>query len=178
MRPCNERERQIVKDDILFWHEKRWRVHVLTVMPNHVHLLATLMEQGPGVWFALPDILHSVKRGSALKMNRLRGSQGPLWQTESFDRIVRDEREFNQKALYILSNAVKAGLAADAWRWDGFWCEGMPSSRAGSKPAQTLPPQPSVRGIPADVLIVKRRRKLPHWQLGGSTYFVTFRLRE
>jgi hypothetical protein len=44
-----------------------------------------------------------------------------VWQHESFDRIVRDAREFREKAQYILNNAVKAGLIEDGWAYDGFW---------------------------------------------------------
>jgi REP element-mobilizing transposase RayT len=184
VRPLSPEERQIVKADILFWHERRWRVHALTVMPDQVHVLATPLEMPPGRWHSLSDMLHSVKRGSALKINRLRGTRGPLWQSESFDPIIRNEQEFQEKAAYILSNAVKTRLVADGWRYDGFWCEGMSYGRAGSKPAQACvstpvgpdTPGPRGRGIPPDALIIKRRRKLPHWQLAGSTYLATFRL--
>jgi hypothetical protein len=122
-------ERGIVKDDILFWHGKKWTVHMLTVMPDHVHILATPLEKARGEWFPLSEILHSIKYGSALRINRLRGRRGALWLSESFDRIVRDEREFDQKATYILGNASVAGLVLDGWKWDGLWCEGMEKMR-------------------------------------------------
>jgi REP element-mobilizing transposase RayT len=115
----------VVRDDILFWHGSRWTVHALTVMPDHVHILASPLEMAPGRWHSLSTILRSVKCGAALKINRMRGRRGALWQAESFDRIVRDEREFDEKANYILSNAVKAELVKDGWEYDGLWCPGM-----------------------------------------------------
>jgi REP element-mobilizing transposase RayT len=124
-RSLTSHERQIVKKEIVFWHPSRWTVHILAVMPDHTHILVTPAETSPGRWYSLSTILHSVKRGSALKINPLRGRRGALWQSESFDRIVRDEREFHEKATYILSNAVKAGLVADGWEYDGLCCEGM-----------------------------------------------------
>jgi hypothetical protein len=36
---------------------------------------------------------------------------------------VRDQAEFDEKARYILNNAVKAGLVEDGWNYDGFWSE-------------------------------------------------------
>ena len=126
--PLTAQERRIVRDDILFWHQRRWHVHVLTVMPDHVHILATPQEEAPRRWYSLSRILASVKAGAALKINRLRGRRGSLWQSESFDRIVRDEREFDEKAIYILSNAVKAELVKDGWEYDGFWCDGLMDS--------------------------------------------------
>ena len=118
-------ERRTVKDCILHWHRTRWHVHALTVMPDHVHILAEPVERSEGQWYPLSTILHSVKRHSARSINRLRGRRGPLWQPESFDRIIRDEKEFDEKSNYILTNAVKSGLVTDGWLYDGFWCEGM-----------------------------------------------------
>lgn len=36
---------------------------------------------------------------------------------------MRDQEEFDEKAAYILNNAVKVGLAEDGWAYDGFWCD-------------------------------------------------------
>jgi putative transposase len=52
-----------------------------------------------------------------------RRRSGPLWQKETYDRIMRDRQEFDEKAGYILNNAVKAGIVSDGWEYDGFWCE-------------------------------------------------------
>jgi REP element-mobilizing transposase RayT len=92
-------------------------------MPDHVHILATPTECGAEQWFSLSKLLHSVKRHSARRINEARGRTSCLWQSESFDRMVRDEKEFREKAEYILNNAVKSGVAADGWEYDGFWCE-------------------------------------------------------
>jgi REP element-mobilizing transposase RayT len=114
-------ERAIIAEGILFWHPVKWHVHMFTVMPDHVHLLATPCEEKPGRWYALSRILHSVKSYTANAINQHRAMQGRLWQSESFDRIVRDAAEFDEKATYIFNNAVKANLATDGWRYDGFW---------------------------------------------------------
>lgn len=94
-------------------------------MPDHVHILARPLEHSKDQWHSLSAILRGVKRQSARAINRLRDRRGTLWQAESFDRIVRDQREFEEKGNYILGNAVKAGLVEDGWLYDGFWCEGM-----------------------------------------------------
>lgn len=124
--PLTTWERAIVAEGILFWHSAKWRVHTFTVMPDHVHLLATPCATRSGQWHALSPILHSVKSYPANTINQYRGTRGRLWQTESFDRIVRDAAEFDEKARYILNNAVKADLIADGWLYDGFWCDTDP----------------------------------------------------
>jgi len=106
-------------------------VHALTVMPNHVHVLATPLQQTAGAWVSLSKLVQSTKRHSAKEINAVRKTRGSLWQGEGFDRIVRDRAEFDEKARYIVNNAVKAGLAKDGWEYDGFWCEGMESGWDG-----------------------------------------------
>jgi putative transposase len=119
--PLSIQERAIIKDAILFWHPSKWHVHVLTVMPNHVHVLATPYEVDPGTWYSLSDILQSVKGYTAHEINASRNTKGRLWQSESFDRIVRDAAEYDEKAAYIFNNAVKAGLVTDGLAYEGFW---------------------------------------------------------
>ena len=118
-------ERAVVKRAILHWHQEKWRVHVLTVMPDHAHLLASPLLSGPNEWYSLSGIMHSVKRHSARQINLVRGRQGKLWQAETYDRLVRDEAEFDGKSRYVLANALRRGLAEDPWKYDGFWCESM-----------------------------------------------------
>ena len=75
-------------------------------MPNHVHLLVT-----PDV--PVSKLTQSLKRFTAREANRLLQLTGiPFWQDESYDRLVRDEIEFQRIARYIEWNPVKAGLAS------------------------------------------------------------------
>ncbi len=88
-------------------------LHAFVVMPNHVHMLAA-----PAV--ALPKLTKSLKGITAKRANAMLASTGsPFWQEESFDRLVRDEREFERIRKYIEQNPVRAGLAAEAhqYRW-------------------------------------------------------------
>jgi len=86
-------------------------------MPDHVHLLLTPLQRSQDSWYSLRELLHSVKSYSAHLINRMRGSSGPVWQPESFDRLIRDDDEFHQKWNYMLMNPVKAGLASRPWEY-------------------------------------------------------------
>jgi putative transposase len=46
-----------------------------------------------------------------MKLTNKERGQGVVWQDERFDRIVRDEKEFNEKWEYIKTNPVKNGLS-------------------------------------------------------------------
>ena len=79
------------------------------------------MEFSEGYWYRLDEILKSIKSFSAKEINRLRGSNGKIWQSEGYDRIIRDENEYGEKMNYILQNAVRNGLAKNGFEYHGFW---------------------------------------------------------
>jgi putative transposase len=92
---------------------EHYRLHAFVVMPNHVHMLAT-----PAV--ALPILTKSLKGITAKRANAMLALTGtPFWQDETFDRLVRDRREFEKVARYIEENPVRAGLVGEAseYRW-------------------------------------------------------------
>ena len=104
-------ERTITLDAIRYWDGLKWRLYTAVVLPDHVHALAQPLLQPEDGTYNLSEVLHSVKRFSARKINQGRGVQGSLWQDECFDRIVRDDAEFLEKWQYIRNNPVKAALA-------------------------------------------------------------------
>jgi REP element-mobilizing transposase RayT len=83
---------------------------------------------------SLPTLVRQVKGPSALAANRLLGRMGePFWQSEYFDRQVRNEREFAQIQRYIEWNPVKAGLVVQPEDYPGSsaYKGGRASARAG-----------------------------------------------
>ena len=80
--------------------------HSWVIMPNHVHLLFTPHSD-------VSQILRRLKGYTARQANQLLRSTGqPSWQDESYERLVRSREEFRRIESYILTNPVKAGLAA------------------------------------------------------------------
>ncbi len=100
--------RQIVTDALMFFEGERQTMHALVVMPNHVHLLVT-----PAPGWALEKLTQSWKGFTSRQINAHLGREGPLWQQESFDRIVRHEAHFERVVRYIAENPKKAGLGAN-----------------------------------------------------------------
>lgn len=95
------------------------RLHWLTiavVMPDHVHLLTTPLEET-----TLHNILRRIKTASAHRINKLLNRTGPLWQRESFDHILRNSESHREKADYIWNNPVRAGLVARADDYSWVW---------------------------------------------------------
>lgn len=92
---------------------KQYDLHAFTVMPNHVHMMLTLLPDAP----VLFKVMQGLKRFTGLYCNRCLEREGQFWETESYDHIVRDEREFWNILNYILRNPLKAGLVQGWEQW-------------------------------------------------------------
>ncbi|MBY0505131.1 MAG: transposase [Bryobacteraceae bacterium] len=85
---------------------KHFDTHAFVVMANHVHLLMTPLVP-------LPKLMHSLKSITAKQANiALNRTGAAFWQAESFDHMVRNDKEFARIVEYIHYNPVKAGLVA------------------------------------------------------------------
>jgi REP element-mobilizing transposase RayT len=73
----------------------------------------------PVEYHSLAQITHSIKSYSANRIQRLLNRKGSIWQDESYDRILRDEKEYLEKMNYIMNNPLKAGLVEkpEDYRW-------------------------------------------------------------
>ena len=81
-------------------------------MPNHAHVLFSVMPAYP-----LGEIVGSWKRFTARKANEHLRRNGSFWQTEYWDRFIRNDAHFCASEEYIDQNPVKAGLAAEPRLW-------------------------------------------------------------
>ena len=109
-------ERDVILQSILYGHEHdQYELYVACVMPDHVHLLFEPQikdqnEGGGAVFWPLKDILHGIKSASAHRINKLHGTIGRVWEKESFDRIIRSERDLQEKFRYICRNPWDSGV--------------------------------------------------------------------
>ncbi|HKF21810.1 MAG TPA: transposase [Candidatus Angelobacter sp.] len=110
--------RSIALKHCIFENEKRIELHAVVIMPTHIHLLFTALENDHAEPFSLAEIMKGIKGSSAYNINKRLGRRGQLWQDESFDRLMRSG-EFERKFNYICANPVDAGLCnrPKAYRW-------------------------------------------------------------
>jgi len=91
----------------------RYRLHAWVVMPNHVHVVATIVDGYP-----LERIVHNWKSFTGHALRKAFGCRA-VWQADYWDRFIRDERHFAAALAYVEGNPMKAGLVrtAEEWRW-------------------------------------------------------------
>jgi REP element-mobilizing transposase RayT len=77
-----------------------------------VHVLFTVFPEYP-----LGAIVSSWKRFTAREANIKLGRSGAFWQTEYWDRFIRNDAHFRATADYIDNNPVKAGFVSEPQFW-------------------------------------------------------------
>jgi REP element-mobilizing transposase RayT len=110
-------ERRIVLDHVRSGHGRFYDLAAAMVMPDHVHLILK-----PLASFTPSRILKGIKGVAARLLNEHRGTCGPLWQDESWDRILRDVREFDEKLQYMYDNPARRGIITAGEEYDGWYC--------------------------------------------------------
>ena len=115
-----ESARAIVFEACLYANRKRFNLHGLVVMPDHVHLVYTPLadENGP---FSVAEIMQAIKSASAHRINQALGRKGCVWQQESFDRVLRREESIEMKVEYVLNNPVRSGLVRLPGEYPWLW---------------------------------------------------------
>ncbi|MFI5378218.1 MAG: helicase C-terminal domain-containing protein, partial [Tepidisphaerales bacterium] len=118
---------QLVTDSLKHFDGQRYHLFAWCIMPNHVHAVLK-----PLAGFTLAGILHSWKSFTANRANEILNRNGEFWQTEYYDRIIRNSAEFDRCLKYILDNPAKAGL--QDWPWVAMNEEKIGLLRRGELP--------------------------------------------
>jgi len=97
---------------LMHFDQERYEVICSTVMSNHVHFVFHKLDR------SLSKIMKSLKGFSAREANKALERTGQsFWQSESYDRVIRDDLELKRTINYVLNNPVKAGLVNNWWEW-------------------------------------------------------------
>ena len=84
--PLTNEARDIVMHCCMKGNHTKFHLHGVVVMPDHVHLMLTPLQDENDWTIGLPAILKLIKGASARGVNKLLGTCGRVWQEESFDQ--------------------------------------------------------------------------------------------
>ncbi len=129
---------ELMDNALCYWDGKRYRLVAWCVMPNHVHVVCRLL---PGQ--ELSVVVRGWKSYTAKMANKILARDGVFWQREYYDRLIRDEDEFERAVRYVVRNPERAGLKD--WKW--VWCaDGDVRATAGLETGATIP-KPEAGGV-------------------------------
>jgi putative transposase len=98
----------LLADGIFYHNQQRWGLHLLLLMPDHLHLIAGFPKADN-----MSEVIRNWKRLVARR-------SGIAWQSNYFDHRVRPDEGLQIKTDYIRQNPVRAGLAATPEAWPHF----------------------------------------------------------
>jgi len=137
-------ERDIVLDSIVYGHEhNQYELYAACVMPDHVHMLFEphVKAQDSGrktVFWSLTEIVQEIKSATAHGINKAAGRRGPVWEKESFDRLIRSESDLQEKFRYICRNPWDAGFAKPNEDYPWLWTPEGSSATAPKTARESL----------------------------------------
>lgn len=118
--------RNIVLNAWRHFHNTRYELFAMCVMPDHVHALfqpwpknETSHEKTK--FWSLTELMRSLKSFTAREINRAEEKVGPVWEKETFDRYIRSESDLAEKFHYILRNPWDAGVAGQDEDYPWVW---------------------------------------------------------
>jgi REP element-mobilizing transposase RayT len=99
--------------------KSRCLVHAYCIMPDHLHVIVSPGEHGASSL----EYIQRLKGWTSFSLHRA-GWDGPLWQPDFYDHLVRKDEDLRSITDYILANPVRAGLVSSpsdyAWSGLGF----------------------------------------------------------
>jgi putative transposase len=108
-------ERSAVMETIRGRSGVDYELYAWVVMNDHVHVVFRPLGDK-----AMDKIMQAWKSISVNRIQKLGLREGAVWQSESFDRIVRDEDELYEKCNYVLDNPRRRWPDVVDYPWIGF----------------------------------------------------------
>ncbi|MGB6223440.1 DUF3656 domain-containing U32 family peptidase, partial [Haloferula sp.] len=97
----NRKYAVVVENALKHFDGDRYELHAWAIMSNHVHVIFKPLGKN-----TLSEILHSWKSFTSHAINKQLSRTGDLWQDESYDHLIRGERDYANQKTYILNHST------------------------------------------------------------------------
>ena len=145
-KPLSASAKDIVLNAFLHEDGRKYHLYAACVMPDHVHLLIEPSVDDAGKFTPLKQILHSIKSFTAHEINKTADRTGPVWEKESFDRLIRSESDLQEKFSYITRNPWDNNIVPANKDYPWVWwpgrddLRGARASRVSDPASRRIPP--------------------------------------
>lgn len=86
-----------------------------------------------GGQYELSKVVETAKAKVGRQIMKKTAERWPPFYDESYDRIVRDDAELEERWLQILESPVKHELCEDPEEWNGLWVASSTESGSGNR---------------------------------------------
>ena len=105
---------------------KKWDLVIACVLPEQTELIFRVAEKTEGVPWELSDIVEKAKTKAGKDIIKKSEERFPPFYTESFDRIIRDDGEFEELWTNILESPVTAELVEEPGEYSPLFVPDAP----------------------------------------------------
>lgn len=120
-RELDSYEVQLLTRALLRPEGRQWDLMVLCVLPGQTELIFTIREKPTGVPYELSEVVEKAKVKAGKQITKKTGEVFPPFYGESYDRIIRDEVELEERWQSLVDSPVSHELVEDAEDWPGLW---------------------------------------------------------
>ncbi|MCK4909631.1 MAG: transposase [Planctomycetes bacterium] len=104
----------------IYRQKYQFKILAYCILPNHLHWLIIPTEQ-----YNISQIMKAIKAYSTKQINKIRGWNGPLWQHQFLDHIIRKEEDYKSHIDYIHKNPFKHNLVSaladlSQYKWSSY----------------------------------------------------------
>ena len=120
-RPLDEVERQLLLKHLIRAEGRRYDLLIACVLLEATELIFVVRHRVSGEPFELSDIVERAKTKAGKDIIGRSGERFPPFYTESYDRIIRDAGELEERWQTILESPVTAELAEDPEEYEALY---------------------------------------------------------
>jgi REP element-mobilizing transposase RayT len=125
-RTLTPQARTIVLNAWRHFHNTRYELFAICVMPDHVHAVFQPWPKNESShektkFWSLTELMRSLKSFAAREINRAEQQTGAVWEKETFDRFIRSDSDLTEKFHCILRNPWDAGVAKQNEYYPWIW---------------------------------------------------------
>jgi hypothetical protein len=120
-RELDSNERHLLVRGLLRPEGRKWDLMILCVLPGQTDLIFSIREKPTGQPYELSEVIEKAKAKVGREIIKKSGERFPPFYTESYDRIIRDDSELEERWQAIFDSPVGMELCEDSEEWDGLW---------------------------------------------------------
>ena len=128
-RALNDDERNVVLKRLISTQGRKLDFVILCVLPEKTEMMFTVMDSPKGVKYELSDVIEKAKTRAGKEIIKKSGERWPPFYFESYDRIVRDDDEYESTFLKVLDSPVEAELCKVPEDWPDLFVAEAPSQQ-------------------------------------------------
>ncbi len=102
---------------------RQWDLLIACVLPGQTELIFTVREKVEGQPYELAEIVERAKHKAGKQIIKKTEERFSPFYTESYDRIIRDDAELEERWQTILDSPVTAELVQESDEWEGLYVQ-------------------------------------------------------